>query len=133
VRWDSYEDKNNRALSKVNGSDSSWRIGSTYQLTDWVRLYALKGTGFSPQASTSQLPEVGGPFDAEQSGIVEVGARFSLLNDAIRLNVATYEMIRNNILQTDPRGDVAEDGRDDLIALGEVKSKGVELDLLGDL
>ncbi|MDF3123880.1 TonB-dependent receptor [Rheinheimera sp. 1928-s] len=133
VRWDSYEDKNNVASSKVDGSDSSWRVGSTYQLTDWVRLYAVKGTGFSPQASTSQVPEVGGPFDAEQSSIIEAGARFSLLNDAIRLNVATYEMIRNNILQTDPRGDVGGDGRDDLIALGEVKSKGLELDLLGDL
>lgn len=133
VRWDSFEDKDNMALSKVDGSDSSWRVGSTYQLTDWVRLYALKGTGFSPQASGSQLPEVGGPFDAEQSSIVEAGARFSLLNDAIRLNVATYEMIRNNILQADPRGDVGGDGRDDQIALGEVKSKGVEVDLLGDL
>ncbi len=133
VRWDSFEDKNNMASSKVDGSDSSWRIGSTYQLTDWVRLYALKGTGFSPQASGSQVPEVGGPFEAEQSSIVEAGARFSLLDDAIRLNVATYEMIRNNILQADPRGDVGGDGRDDQIALGEVKSKGVEVDLLGDL
>jgi len=133
VRWDSFEDKNNMASSKVDGSDSSWRVGSTYQLTDWVRLYALKGTGFSPQATASQVPEVGGPFEAEQSSIVEAGARFSLLDDAIRLNVATYEMIRNNILQADPRGDVGGDGRDDQIALGEVKSKGVEVDLLGDL
>ena len=133
VRWDSFEDKNNMASSKVDGSDSSWRVGSTYQLTDWVRLYVLKGTGFSPQATASQVPEVGGPFDAEQSSIVEAGARFSLLDDAIRLNVATYEMIRNNILQADPRGDVGGDGRDDQIALGEVKSKGVEVDLLGDL
>ncbi|KOO57135.1 ligand-gated channel [Rheinheimera sp. KL1] len=133
VRWDSFEDKNNMASSKVDGNDSSWRVGSTYQLTDWVRLYALKGTGFSPQASASQVPEVGGPFEAEQSSIIEAGARFSLLNDAIRLNVATYEMIRNNILQADPRGDVGGDGRDDQIALGEVKSKGVEVDLLGDL
>ncbi len=133
VRWDSFEDKNNMASSKVDGNDSSWRVGSTYQLTDWVRLYALKGTGFSPQASASQVPEVGGPFEAEQSSIIEAGARFSLLNDAIRLNVATYEMIRNNILQAAPRGDVGGDGRDDQIALGEVKSKGVELDLLGDL
>lgn len=133
VRWDSFEDKNNMASSKVDGNDSSWRVGSTYQLTDWVRLYALKGTGFSPQATASQVPEVGGPFEAEQSSIIEAGARFSLLNDAIRLNVATYEMIRNNILQADPRGDVGGDGRDDQIALGEVKSKGVELDLLGDL
>lgn len=133
VRWDSFEDKNNMASSKVDGSDSSWRVGSTYQLTDWVRLYALKGTGFSPQATASQVPEVGGPFETEQSSIVEAGARFSLLDDAIRLNVATYEMIRNNILQADPRGDVGGDGRDDQIALGEVKSKGVEVDLLGDL
>jgi len=133
VRWDSFNDKNKLDGTDVSGSDMSWRIGTTYQLNDTTRLYALRGTGFSPQSASSQVAEVGGPFAAEQSSIDEVGVRFSLAQDAIRLNFALYEMVRNNILQSDPRGDVSGDGRDDLVALGEVRAQGLEADLLGDL
>ncbi|MFC4656764.1 TonB-dependent siderophore receptor [Rheinheimera marina] len=133
LRWDSFSDRNLVDGSEVAGHDMSWRIGTTYQLNDSTRLYALRGTGFSPQSASSQVEAVGGPFDAEQSSIDELGVRFSLLDDAVRLNLAVYDMVRNNILQSDPRGDVAGDGRDDLIALGEVRAKGFEADLLGDL
>jgi iron complex outermembrane receptor protein len=37
------------------------------------------------------------------------------------------------MLQNDPRGDVDGDGVDDLVAFGEVTSKGVEFDLAADL
>jgi len=124
LRWDSFSDRNLVDGSEVAGHDMSWRIGTTYQLNDSTRLYALRGTGFSPQSASSQVEAVGGPFDAEQSSIDELGVRFSLLDDAVRLNLAVYDMVRNNILQSDPRGDVAGDGRDDLIALGEVRAKG---------
>lgn len=133
VRWDSFRDNNLLDNSAVSGHDLSWRVGTTYQLNQSTRLYALRGTGFSPQSASSQVPAVGGPFDAEQSSIDELGVRFSLLDDAVRLNLAVYDMVRNNILQQDPRGDVGGDGRDDLIALGEVRAKGFEADLLGDL
>jgi iron complex outermembrane receptor protein len=37
------------------------------------------------------------------------------------------------VLQADPRGDVGNDGFDDMIAFGEVTSKGVDFDLATDL
>lgn len=133
LRWDSFEDTNQRNNTKVSGNDTSWRLGTTYQLTDYARGYLVAATGFVPQAAASQVAEVGGPFEPETSRLFEAGVRFSLLNDAIRLNTALYQITRNNILQADPRGDVAGDGQDDLLALGEVRSRGFELDILGDL
>lgn len=133
LRWDSFEDTNQRNNTKVSGNDTSWRLGTTYQLTDYARGYLVAATGFVPQAAASQIAEVGGPFEPETSRLYEAGIRFSLLNDAIRLNTALYQITRNNILQADPRGDVGGDGRDDLLALGEVRSRGFELDILGDL
>ncbi|MDP2714395.1 TonB-dependent siderophore receptor [Rheinheimera sp.] len=133
LRWDSFEDTNQRNGSTVSGNDTSWRLGTTYQLTDYARGYLVAATGFVPQSASSQAPEVGGPFAAETSRLYEAGVRFSLLNDSVRLNTALYQITRKDILQADPRGDVGNDGRDDLLALGEVRSRGFELDVLGDL
>ena len=133
LRWDSFEDTNQRNNTTVSGNDTSWRLGTTYQLTDYARGYLVAASGFVPQAAASQVAEVGGPFEPETSRLYEAGVRFSLLNDAIRLNTALYQITRNNILQADPRGDIGGDGRDDLLALGEVRSRGFELDILGDL
>ena len=133
LRWDSFEDTNQRNNTKVSGNDTSWRLGTTYQLTDYARGYLVAATGFVPQAASSQAENVGGPFEPETSRLYEAGVRFSLLNDAIRLNTALYQITRKNILQSDPRGDVGGDGLDDLLALGEVRSRGFELDVLGDL
>lgn len=133
IRWDNFKDLNKLDNTTVSGNDMSWRAGTTYQLTDWIRLYALVATGFLPQTAEQQHTDVGGPFDAETSRIYEAGLRFSILDDAVRLNTAIYQINRKNILQLDPRGDVAGDGRDDLLPLGEVRSRGFELDLMGDL
>lgn len=133
LRWDSFEDTDQRNNTTVSGNDTSWRLGTTYQLTDYARGYLVAASGFVPQTAASQVAEVGGPFEPETSRLYEAGIRFSLLNDAIRLNTALYQITRNNILQADPRGDVGGDGLDDLLALGEVRSRGFELDILGDL
>lgn len=133
LRWDSFEDTNQRDGSNVSGNDTSWRLGTTYQLTHYASGYLVAATGFVPQSASSQATEVGGPFDSETSRLYEAGVRFSLLDDSVRLNTAVYQITRKNILQADPRGDVGNDGRDDLLALGEVRSRGFELDVLGDL
>lgn len=133
LRWDSFEDTDQLDGTTVSGNDTSWRLGTTYQLTDYARGYLVTATGFVPQSASSQAPEVGGPFEPETSRLYEAGVRFSLLGDAVRLNTALYQITRRNILQADPRGDVGNDGRDDLLALGEVRSRGFELDVLGDL
>jgi iron complex outermembrane receptor protein len=129
LRYDQFEDETNAA--DFNDSDLTYRIGGTYEFADWVRAYALYGTGFSPQSAGDQESEVGGPFEPEQSDIKELGARWSLINDSIRVSTAVYEINRENILQA--TGEVSEDGRNVLGNVGKVRSRGFEIDVLGDI
>lgn len=133
VRWDRFEDEDIVSGESFSDSGASWRIGSTFELIDGVRTYVTYGTGFEPQGIGDQIPQVGGPFEPQTSELMEIGAKTSLLDDRIGLNVAIYQIARENILQPDPRGDVGGDGEDDLVSLGRVESKGFELDLLADL
>lgn len=129
VRYDQFEDENGSTL--FDDSDVTYRLGGTYAFTDWVRAYALYGTGFVPQGAGSQDPVIGGPFPSESSDIIELGARWSLLDDALRISTATYQIERENILQA--TGEISSDGRDILGNVGTVRARGFELDVLGDL
>ncbi len=129
LRYDQFEDTS--GTETFDDGDLTYRVGGTYQITDWVRAYALYGTGFLPQSAGQQDPEVGGPFEPEESDIVEIGARWTFMDDAIRVNTAVYEINRENILQA--TDEVTEDGRSVLGNVGQVQSRGFEIDVLGDL
>lgn len=129
LRYDQFDDESDSA--EFSDNDLTYRVGGTYEFADWVRAYALYGTGFSPQSAGDQEATIGGPFEPEQSDIVELGARWSLANDAIRVSTAVYEINRENILQTTDQ--VTDDGRNVLGNVGKVRSRGFEIDVLGDI
>jgi len=105
-------------------------MGTTYNINDTFYPYALYGTGFKPQSASNQQSNTGGPFEPETSDIIELGLRTHLLDNRLALNAATYRIRRRNILQADTTPGAASDA---LVALGEVESKGFELELVGDL
>src|SRR5699024_4271331 len=70
-------------------------------------------------------------FEPEESDIVEIGARWSFANDAIRVSTAAYKINRENILQT--TSEISDDGRNILENVGKVRSRGFEIDVLGDI
>ncbi|WP_202841857.1 TonB-dependent siderophore receptor [Luteimonas saliphila] len=132
LRWDRFEDKDRVAGTAIDGNDLTWRMGTTFEATDAVNLYASMATGFSPQSAGSQNPLAGGPFDPERSRQWELGAKSSLAGGRITLNAAVYRIERSNVVQGTGE-DAGNDGVDDLAALGLVRSDGFELDLLADL
>lgn len=133
LRWDQFDEANVSGGDQFDDSGVSYRIGSTFALTPSHRAYAVYATGFVPQSSSSQDPLIGGPFDPERSRLTEVGLRSRFFSDRLAMNVAAYRIVRENILQPDPAGDRGNDGLDDLVAVGEVTSEGIEIDFLGDL
>ncbi len=132
LRWDRFEDEDRIANTRVEGEDFSWRLGTTFEATDSVNLYSSIASGFVPQSAGSQSPLAGGPFDPETSRQWEIGAKTTLVDGRVSLNGALYRIERSNILQSTGM-DPGNDGVDDLIALGLVRSEGVEIDLLADL
>lgn len=130
-RLDGFKDSINNHQTGLTQSDHdsglSYRLGSTYQLSQQLKPYLLWSTGFVPQDATSQDSSVGGPFEPEESELWEAGVRSYWLDDSVNLNLAVYQINKQNVLQTDPNNS------DRKVAFGKVKSQGFEADLLADL
>ncbi|WP_111642224.1 TonB-dependent siderophore receptor [Marinimicrobium alkaliphilum] len=131
LRYDSFEDDVNG--EKYSDSQVSYRLGGVYRARDDVSLYAQYATSFEPQDPGSQIPQRGGPFDPSQGDMVEMGLKTALMGGRIQSSAAIYQIRRDNVLQDDPRGDVLDDGFDNLLPAGEVTSRGLELDLAVDI
>ena len=131
VRFDRYEDRSD--ASTFEDEKATWRAGLVWRVRPDVSVYGQWAQSYEPQSVSSQDPLAGGPFAPTEGEIVEGGVKTELLGGRLQSTLALYRIVRSNMLQSDPRGDVDGDGVDDLVAFGEVTSKGVELDLAADL
>lgn len=131
LRYDHFEDTDQISNTEFSDSDVTVRIGTSYNINDTFFPYALYGTGFLPQDAASQSELVGGPFSPENSYITELGLRTKLFDDSLAINIATYQIVRKNILQTSLLQN--DSGIDQLESLGEVQSDGFELEVVGDI
>ena len=131
LRHDRFEDES--GLQRFEDEDLSWRSGAVWKLRDDVSLFAQAATSFEPQGIAQQDARAGGPFEPTTGGIVEAGIKTALGDGRVQGSASVYRIVRENVLQGDPRGDVGGDGVNDLVAFGEVTSEGAEFDLAVDL
>lgn len=113
--------------------ETTYRGGAVYRISDEISVFGQYATSFEPQSASSQNPLAGGPFAPTTGDIFEGGLKTALMNGRIQSSLSAYRIRRTNILQADPRGDVDNDGVDDLIALGEITSQGIEFDIAADV
>jgi len=100
------------------------RVGITYQVTQPLSLYASWSRSFSPTLAAQFGPN-GQPFSPEKGEQYEVGARTSELHGRLTSSLSLYHIRSSNLLITNPGNPLAS------IQLGEVQSKGIELDTSG--
>lgn len=131
LRFNDFENRN--AADQDSDTALTYRLGTVYHLTDDLNFYASYSEGFEPQNAANQSVEKGGPFKPEESESSELGAKLMLWSGRAQLNITAYEIEKRNVLQSDPAGDVGGDGVNDLIAIGKIRSRGVEVDLSADL
>lgn len=117
----------------LDEGETTYRGGAVYRITDEISAFGQYATSFEPQSASSQNPLAGGPFAPTKGDIFEGGIKTALMNGRIQSSLSAYRIRRTNILQSDPRGDVGNDGVDDLVALGEITSKGIEFDIAADV
>lgn len=118
-----------RALTE-NASDVNVfvpRIGLNYIVNDFLAVFAGYNQGFVPQSSNAPLS--GGPFPAETGNQYEIGAKANLLGGKLNATLSLYQIAKNNVLTRDPTDTT---GRKQ-VAKGQVESKGLELDIVGNL
>lgn len=107
------------------------RIGLVYTPIEEVSLYGTYVYGYQPQeAGYIGDPErYGGPFDPLESNMVEFGAKSAWFHNRLTANLAIYQIEQNNVLQN-----ASEAGNPDLLRqIGQVRGKGIELDIYGNI
>ncbi|MGK5010382.1 TonB-dependent siderophore receptor [Janthinobacterium sp. MDB2-8] len=126
VRHDTYtQDVRNNRLNTNNRqslSATSPRAGLVYQPSKMWSLYASAAKGFRPNSGISIANQA---FPAERSRSYELGAK--LETGKLTGTLAAYDIRKSNVLTTNPAN------TDFAIAAGEVGSRGLELDVSGEV
>lgn len=135
VRRDWFDDstRSGATASGFEAARTTFRAGAVWRVAPDISFYGQFADSFEPQSIGAQDPRAGGPFAPTTGNIIEGGVKTALMGGRVQSTLAAYRIKRRNILQLDPRGDVAGDGIDDQIAFGEVTSQGVEFDLATDI
>lgn len=128
ARFDDYEQRlNNRLVNtktKQTQSRVSPQFGVVYQASDYVSVYGAYGENFRP---LSGVDANGDGFDPNQSTSTEVGINFTLNDGALFGTVAVFKVEQDNMLVVDDATAFT------YAAIGEAQSKGIEIDLTGEL
>jgi len=112
------------------------RTGIVYRPFENISTYFNYSTGFVPQGAFSQ-PDINQaqPFAPERGRLFELGTKIDLFDDNVYLQLAIYQINKTDVLITlaNPDPNPAPGLEDLVLPLGEARSRGVELDLVGDI
>lgn len=108
-------------------SDSKFspRVGLVYQPTDSTSIYASWTNSFNPQIFSRNRNNE--PFKPETAEQFEIGIKQEFFNKRLSATLAYFDITKKNVLTPDPVDDNFS------IQTGEQKSRGIELDVVGEL
>jgi iron complex outermembrane recepter protein len=124
-RFDSFDQEIENYLTGTSSSQHQTifnpRAGLVYQWSDSASLYGSYSQGFRPNTGADANNNA---FAPEETKSWEMGTKFSL--NSVQGSLALFRAEKNNMLTTDPIQGISA-------ALGEVESKGIEVDFSGQL
>jgi iron complex outermembrane recepter protein len=100
------------------------RVGIVYQPIESVSIYSGWSRSFVPQSEQDREGNQFVPITGDQ---FEVGVKTDFLGNRLTSTLAVYQITRQNDFQTDPVDPNFQ------IQIGEQRSRGIELDLRGEL
>lgn len=128
ARFDDYEQRLNNRLANTNTKQTESRVspqfGVVYEASDYVSVYGAYGENFRPLSGADAN---GDGFEPNQSTSAEVGVKFTLNDGALFGTVAVFKVEQDNMLVVDDATAFT------YAAIGEAQSKGVEIDITGEL
>jgi iron complex outermembrane receptor protein len=128
VRYDVVEQQTLDRLSQTYATQRDQaltpRVGLLFKPAENLSIYGSYSRSFTPllglsEAGTAFVPEVGSQF--------EVGVKAELLARRLFVTLAAYDITRANVLTADPNNTGFS------IQVGEQRSRGIELDVIGQL
>ncbi|MGI0493622.1 TonB-dependent siderophore receptor [Alkalinema pantanalense CENA528] len=107
-------------------TSTAWtpRFGILYQPTESLSFYGSYSRSFTPSANTTVN---GDPLEPERGEGWEVGVKTELFNKKLLATLAYFDVKKQNVAVPDPDFPLS------FISSGEQRSRGVELDLAGEI
>jgi len=102
------------------------RIGIVYQPIEPISLYANFSRSFVPSGAGNRNAD-NTPFEPTTGEQFEVGVKTEFLDGRAFATLAAYQITKQNIITPDP------DRPDFSLQIGEQRSRGIELDVVGEL
>jgi iron complex outermembrane recepter protein len=121
--FQNFEDNFTGVSEYSEPSAFSPRVGIVYQPIEPISLYAGWSRSFEPQTGRDRE---GNPFVPIRGEQFEVGIKTELLDGRLALNLAAYQITRQNDFLPDPVD------LDFSIQTGEQRSRGIEFDVTGE-
>lgn len=100
------------------------RVGIVYQPTQALSFYGSYSRSFTPTTSTTANGE---PLEPERGEGYEVGVKAELLANRLFATLAYFDITKQNVVTGDPNNPLGS------VATGEQQSRGVELDVTGQI
>ncbi|MGD1898898.1 MAG: TonB-dependent siderophore receptor [Phormidesmis sp.] len=131
LRYDTVTQEAENLETNVDTSQSedafTPRFGVVYQPSEQIALYGSYSTSFRPNSGTTRDDNFLDPESGEQ---FEVGIRGDFLSDRLSANLAWFNITKQNVATADPN---SLPGQNFVVATGEQRSQGVELDVIGEI
>ncbi|NJK47208.1 TonB-dependent siderophore receptor, partial [Candidatus Gracilibacteria bacterium] len=115
-------------VPEQNDGAFSPRIGLVYQPSKNVSLYASYSRSFNP--AIGRNPD-GRIFEPTKGTQYEVGVKTDFLDGRLSATLAAYNITKTNVLTPDPDPILAQRGFQ--VQVGEQRSRGIELDVAGEI
>jgi len=135
-RYDWAEDGNGFSSTSLAEADSileladdkafSPRVGLLYKISPDFSVYGSFSRSFGSNNGRSATGERLDPEEGEQ---LELGFKSSLMDDALTITASVFELTKSNVLTPD----LSTPDPDDSTTLGEVRNRGLELDIAGQI
>jgi len=100
------------------------RLGLVYDLTDSLAVYANTARSFKPNRGADRSSQA---FDPEKGIAYETGIKYDVPEHDLSITAALFHITKENVLTSDPLDSNYQ------IAAGEVRSRGFDLSLAGNI
>ena len=126
ARWDDFKGTEEgtkygaRVDSELEQDNLSYRFGALYEFDNGISPYLSYAESFEPLEGSDRN---GNGFDPSTGKQFEVGSKFTSADNRHRINVALFQILKENVPTRDPNGTAY-----DKIQAGEVRSRGLEIE-----
>lgn len=131
LRFEHYEHDYKNLLPNTTNWNTSHdafipRLGLVYKASDGLSLYGNAAKSFKPNTGASRNGE---GFDPEEGTAYELGFKWQALDNMLSIDSAIFYANKENVLTDDP----LYPNQNKKVAAGEVRSRGIELNIAGQI